>query len=659
MAKILVVDDHPTNRALLVTLLHHRGHSAVEAADGLEALELVQAQHPQLVISDILMPTIDGFEFVRRLRADPDVAATPVIFYTAHYHERDARNLARQCGVSQVLIKPSEPQRILAAIDQALGEAPPAAPVEPAFDREHLRLMTDKLSQKVEQLTAANERLRESELRFRELAENIREVFFLTPVDNSQMLYISPAYEDIYGRSRKSLYDDPGSWMQAVHPDDLERVRTDQQDESRGFETTFRIVRPDGEIRWIIARGFPIRDETGGVYRTAGIAEDITERVRLESALRASEAGLRRAQGIARLGHVITLPDGAFESWSESLPNLIGRDPLSMPATTRQWLEEIVHPDDRRTFRDAALAAGRRGARTEVEYRTLRPDGAVIHLSQVMEPLDVPAVNGDWTRWFSTLQDVTAKKHTEEALRESERRLEQRVADRTAELEAANKELEAFGYSISHDLRAPLSHMRGFSSMVLEQHSEAMPEEARDLLRRIGEAGARMEQLVGDLFSLSTVTRGELKRGDLDVTALVRSVFEPLRRTDPDRRAELIVEPGLRARADPGLLRAAFENLLGNAWKFSGKTRNTRIEVGCIRHEAELEFFVRDNGAGFDPARAVKLFMPFQRLHKRSDFEGTGIGLATVHRIIRRHGGRVWAESMPGQGATFRFSLPK
>ncbi|HEX5129541.1 MAG TPA: response regulator [Usitatibacter sp.] len=517
-ASILVVDDHPTNRLVLVSLIRRHGYEALEAGDGDEALHLVRSERPALVISDILMPTVDGFEFVRRLRADPEVAGTRVIFCTATYREREAEELARIGGVYRVLSKPCQPTEMLDAIEGALTGEPAPATLEMAhaFDREHVRLMTDKLS--------------------------------------------------------------------------------------------------------------------------------------------AQEAALSRAQRVARLAHLITRPDGSFDSWSEMLPEITGIADASMPRSAREWLER-VHSDHREGLRTKMVTAARYGLRAEAEYPFLRGDGNWMVVSQVMEPMATGGSSPD-PRWFSTLQDVTAQKRAEEEVLRLNRDLERLVRERTAELEAAMKELEAFDYSISHDLRGPINRIRGFATALTEDHAGQLDAAGMDLLRRVCDAGERMEQLVADLFSLSTVSRGELRRSDVDVSAVAESVARALARAHPERQVAFDIEPGMRESADAGLLRIVFENLIGNAWKFTRRRPDARIQVGSEAGGASGRvYFVRDNGAGFEPEQAAHLFAPFRRLHSASDYEGTGIGLATVARIVGRHGGRAWAEGTPGVGATMRFTL--
>jgi signal transduction histidine kinase len=235
--------------------------------------------------------------------------------------------------------------------------------------------------------------------------------------------------------------------------------------------------------------------------------------------------------------------------------------------------------------------------------------------------------------------------------------LEDRVSERTAALEAANHELEAFSFSVSHDLRAPLRAIDGFSQALLEDFPSDVPEEARRYLDRIRSGTLRMGQLIEDLLNLSRVSRGALSREPVDLADIARQVVAELQQRDPDRSIEVSIWDGVPVRADPRLLRAALENLIGNAWKFTARTARPRIEVGVLREGAREVYFVRDNGAGFSMDYANKLFTPFQRLHSGNEFAGTGIGLATVQRIVYRHGGRIWGDAKVGAGATFWFTL--
>ena len=269
------------------------------------------------------------------------------------------------------------------------------------------------------------------------------------------------------------------------------------------------------------------------------------------------------------------------------------------------------------------------------------------------------------TWWFRSAVAIgllglvfTAYRLRVRSLHQHSRELKIRVQERTAELEAANKELKSFSYSVSHDLRAPLRRIDGFSRILEEDHGDRLDDEGRESLGRIRASTQHMGHLIDDMLLLSRVTLTELRRSSVDLSELARVVGEGLRTTEPQRSVDWVIEPGLIAHADGHLMRIVFENLLGNAWKFTGRQPAPRIEFGRMKRDGAPVYFVRDNGAGFDAQYADKLFQTFQRLHSVSEFPGTGIGLATVQRVIHRHGGRLWAEGETGHGATFFFTLP-
>ena len=250
-------------------------------------------------------------------------------------------------------------------------------------------------------------------------------------------------------------------------------------------------------------------------------------------------------------------------------------------------------------------------------------------------------------------EDITARKQADEQVRA----LNQKLKENLTEIEAVNKELEAFSYSVSHDLRAPLRSMAGFSQALLEDHAHLLNDQGKNYLKRISDAGQRMGLLIDGLLNLSRLARKEMRRDEVDISALARTVAADLSKADPARCVEFVAADGVRALGDAQLLQIALDNLLGNAWKFTGKQNAPKIEFGRTEKDGEPVYFVRDNGAGFDIAYADKLFGAFQRLHSAAEFSGTGIGLATVQRIIHRHGGKIWAESAVGQGTTFYFTL--
>jgi PAS domain S-box-containing protein len=282
-----------------------------------------------------------------------------------------------------------------------------------------------------------------------------------------------------------------------------------------------------------------------------------------------------------------------------------------------------------------------------------RHDGSEFPVEISLSPL----VTEDRTLLCSAIRDVTDRRDVERELRRHRDHLEELVEERTTALRASHAEMEAFSYSVSHDLRAPLRSLDGFSQALLEDYGEALDEDGRDYLGRIRRGSQRMATLLDAMLKLSQLTRSELVPTDVDVTALARETIDELRQADPDRVVEATVQDGLRVTADARLLEVALDNLIGNAWKFTADRDDARIEVRAAELDGTPGFAVSDNGAGFDMAYRDKLFGAFQRLHANDEFPGTGIGLATVQRIVHRHGGRIEADAAVGQGATFTFTL--
>ncbi|HWG23340.1 sensor histidine kinase [Actinospica sp.] len=320
---------------------------------------------------------------------------------------------------------------------------------------------------------------------------------------------------------------------------------------------------------------------------------------------------------------------------------------------------DIFPPEVAADFRANDLKALASGGAIQAEETAPQSDGPHTYIT-VKYPITDPSGRHYAICGIST--DITDLKRVEEEARSLNTGLETRVRERTAELEASTRELDAFAYSVSHDLRAPLRAVAGFSELLLEDYGRGLDPTGRDYLGRVVAATSRMSRLIDDLLTLSRATRAELSWRPVDLTAIAQRILTDLRAadTDPDRPMELIVEDGLRATGDPALLELVLQNLISNAWKFTAKQDKALIHVGAERlPDGACSFFVRDSGAGFDMRYADKLFVPFQRLHSNEDFAGSGIGLAIVGRIINRHGGRIWAEGHPERGAVFRFVLPE
>jgi signal transduction histidine kinase len=291
----------------------------------------------------------------------------------------------------------------------------------------------------------------------------------------------------------------------------------------------------------------------------------------------------------------------------------------------------------------------------EAEWRVIWPDGtthwlsgrALVSKDDAQQPLRVSGA----------IADVTDRKQAELDVLRVNAELEQRVRQRTTQLEAANRELEAFAYSVSHDLRAPLRGIDGWSLALLEDYGGSLDDAGRQYLNRVRSETQRMGHLIDDMLQLSRVSRGEMKADPVDLASLANGITAKLQDAQPERSMEFVIEPHLVASGDGRLLDIALTNLLSNAVKFTGTRNKALIEFGRIEKEGEMAFYVRDNGVGFDMAHTGNLFGAFQRLHKVSEFPGSGIGLATVQRVVRRHGGRVWAEAFLDRGATFWFTL--
>jgi PAS domain S-box-containing protein len=315
---------------------------------------------------------------------------------------------------------------------------------------------------------------------------------------------------------------------------------------------------------------------------------------------------------------------------------------------------DFVHPEFRDLVKERIkmLKEDNRSIPT-MEEKWLRLDGTVVY----GEVAAIPFIYQGKSAIQVVMRDISDRKQAEEEIRRLNAELEERVIQRTAQLEAANQELEAFSYSVSHDLRSPLRSIDGFSQALLEDYSDQLDEFGKDYLGRVRKAAQRMAELIDDLLQLSRLTRSEMRVEEVNLSELAIAIATELQNTQPERQVEFAIEPDLIATGDPHLLKIVLENLLCNAWKFTGKQPQARIEFGLTEDDGTPAYFVRDNGTGFDMEYADKLFGAFQRLHAMTEFEGTGIGLATVQRIVHRHGGRVWAKGEVGVGATFYFIL--
>jgi len=425
-------------------------------------------------------------------------------------------------------------------------------------------------------------------------------------------------------------------------------------EEARSYDLELRLVSAKGVAKWVRTLGQAVV-EKGRVVRVQGAMQDITDRKGVELALRDSEARFRSLFEQAGVGVVeVDALTGRFVRVNGKFCAILGYAEAELLAMT---FTDVTHPDERsRDFGQfSRVATGELGAYT-VEKRYLRKDGTLVWGALTVRPMlgrDTEA-----RHLVSVVADITARKLAEAELRDLTANLERRVAERTTELQAANQELESFAYAVSHDLRAPLRAMDGFSQALMEDCGPALTGDGPMYADQIIKAARRMSSLIDGLLVLSRATRGDLERGVVDVSALASAHLADLAAAEPGRAARCAVEPGILALGDGRMLGAALGNLLGNAWKYTGKVPEAVISLDTVVEDGRRWIRVADNGCGFDMAYADKLFKPFQRLHRQDEFPGLGIGLATVHRIVGRHGGELRARSAPGQGATFLLSLP-
>lgn len=400
---------------------------------------------------------------------------------------------------------------------------------------------------------------------------------------------------------------------------------------------------PDGELIGIVKNFTDITERKRAEDERENLLHDLRERVKELRCLYGLADTLRKRKTLEEVFEdVVALipPAWHYPEIARVRIRFDGREYVSRAFKETRWKQS-----------SDIIVGGRRRGVVEVFYLQQRPESAEgPFLAEERDLIDTVA---------RALSEGAEHKLAEEELSLYREHLEQLVEERTVELAAANKELEAFAYSVSHDLRSPLRGMDGFSAALLEEYGDRLDEQGRDYLARARAAAGRMGDLIDDLLGLSRISRVEMEHETVDLSALAEKIAAGLQKKDADRRATFEIAGGLTALGDRKLLRIALEKLIDNAWKFTSRHPKARIEFGVADVDNEATFFVRDDGAGFDMAYAHKLFGPFQRLHSLEEFPGTGIGLATAQRIIHRHGGRIWARAEVEKGATFYFTLPQ
>jgi PAS domain S-box-containing protein len=460
------------------------------------------------------------------------------------------------------------------------------------------------------------------------------------------------------GLAERALASRSPEWATPPEPEDLELLASIAPHSEFGSSLAFPLEADS--VLCVLAfygkrRGAPDEALLNTSRAIGSLMGQFLRRHQAELALREREEHFRLALASSETGTwELDLRTGK-EVWSEQLHLLYGLDPQYASPSYELWLS-LLHPADRERLDAKTRRLPERGETSfHDEFRAMhRSKGLRWMLSRGQVFYDE---HGNGVSMRGTIVDITDRKLAEEQIQKLNRELEQRVWERTKDLAASNAELESFAYSVSHDLRAPLRGIDGFSQALLEDYGHLFDERAQEYVQRVRSGARRMGELIDDLLNLSRLSRRTIVSEEVDLSELAREITDRLAEQEPDRQVRVAVSPGVTCVGDAGLLRVVLDNLLGNAWKFTRGRTDAFVEFGVAHQNGERAFFVRDNGIGFDPRYANKLFGAFQRLHKRDDFEGSGIGLATVKRIVHRHLGRVWAEGAVEGGATFYFTI--
>jgi PAS domain S-box-containing protein len=719
--EILIAEDSPTQAAQLAHLLEQHGYLVTVAANGREALALLARRKPSLVISDIVMPELDGYGLCKAIKADKNMKGIPVMLVTTL---SDAQDVIRglECGADNFLRKPYDERYLLARIDYLLmnlelrknqnmqmGVEISLGGQRHFISSERQQILdllistyeqaveiSSELKQRERELTHSNEvlnglyRIAEGLNQAggeRDVVEMALERALELPGIQAGWISLregASGFRLAAARNLPPTLDAPGAMdgdctcRRRLISGELDHVTNILEceclgkatDDTRGLRYhasvplwlgdrilgVMNLVGPEkrlfdeDQLKVLYSVGHQVAVALERAHLHENLERLVEERT---AALRASEARLRTIIEAEPECVMIVDSEGRLVQMNVAGLAMIEADSLEQVLGVK--IVELVVPPQREAYRafEASVLDGRSAV---FEFEMVGLKGAHRWLDTHAVPL--PELRDGRPKMLAITRDVTERKQAQEEILHLNAELEGRVRQRTAQLQAANQELEAFSYSVSHDLRTPLSTIDGFSRLLAKVDGNNVSEKGTHYLNRIRAGTRQMGELIEGLLSLAQLSREQIKLENVDFSAISKQVEQACREREPERQVQVHIQEGLNAHGDPRLLSAVLQNLLGNAWKFTARQAPARIDVGSeLGADGDTIFFVKDNGAGFDMAFSGKLFGTFQRLHSHEDFSGTGVGLATVKRIIERHGGRVWAESKLNEGATFYFTL--